>query len=74
MNNKMITINVLGEEVLVMNEVFGACPKCNGDTYAESEFVYGDNPYDREVCPCCGWWANAVVPMIWKMNLRTYQS
>lgn len=61
MNNKMITINVLGEEVLVMNEVFGTCPKCNGDTYGESEFVYADNPYDREVCSCCGWWANTVM-------------
>lgn len=61
MNNKMITINVLGEEVSVINEVFGACPKCNGDTYAESESVYGDSPYDREVCPCCGWWANSVM-------------
>ena len=50
-----------GEKVMVLEFVTGTCPKCKRTTYFESEYVYADNPYDREVCPNCGYWANTVI-------------
>lgn len=58
MNKK--TIVAQGEQVEVMERVFGKCPVCGKGTYAESMDVYADDPYAREVCEC-GWWANTVM-------------
>lgn len=57
----MKTITVNGSQYEVINEVFGKCPKCGGETYAESDKVYADNPYDLEVCSSCGYWSNTVM-------------
>lgn len=57
---KMI-IAVQGEEVeVVADRVFGKCPVCGAGTYVESNDVYADDPYARELC-YCGWWANTVM-------------
>lgn len=58
---KMINVRFQGGEITVMEEVFGSCPKCGGDTFGENEFVYADDPYGMELCPSCGWWANSIM-------------
>lgn len=50
-----------GEEMEVFTDEFCKCGICGEQTFYESEYVYADNPYDREVCPSCGYWANTVM-------------